>query len=102
MLAIWATAAWKESSLVFEGLVKPLIFLTNCSEAARISSSVAGGAKLKRGLMLRHIVWSFQQGLDGPHDGIGDDFRAFGCGVDAVALEIAEIGSDDVGEQERD
>lgn len=29
------------------------------SEAARISSSVAGGSKLKRGLMFRHMVCSF-------------------------------------------
>jgi hypothetical protein len=37
-------------------LVNPLSFLTNCSDAARISSSVAGGAKLKRVLMLLHTV----------------------------------------------
>jgi hypothetical protein len=28
---------------------------TNCSEAARISSSVTGGSKLNRSLMLRHM-----------------------------------------------
>src|SRR5436309_3318628 len=36
-------------------LVNPLIFLTNCREAARISWSVAGGSKLKRVLMFLHI-----------------------------------------------
>jgi hypothetical protein len=29
---------------------------TNCSAAARTSPSVAGGSKLKRGLMFRHMV----------------------------------------------
>jgi hypothetical protein len=44
------------SSFVFDGFVKPLIFLTNCSDAARTSSSVTGGSKLKSGLMLRHML----------------------------------------------
>jgi hypothetical protein len=29
---------------------------TNCSDAARTSSSVVGGSKLKSGLMFRHIL----------------------------------------------
>jgi hypothetical protein len=37
--------------------VKPLSFRTNCSEDARISSSVAGGLKLCRVLIFRHIVF---------------------------------------------
>ena len=36
-------------------LTKPLTFLTNCSEAARISSSVTGGSKLNKVLMFLHI-----------------------------------------------
>src|SRR5690348_7609988 len=48
-------AARKAASFAFDGLVKPLIFLTNCSEAARISSSVTGGSKLKRVLMFLHM-----------------------------------------------
>jgi hypothetical protein len=40
--------------------LKPLIFLTNCSEAARTSSSVTGGSKLKSVLIFLHI------GLDSP------------------------------------
>jgi hypothetical protein len=36
-------------------LLKPLIFLTNCSDAARISSSVAGGSKLNNVLMFLHM-----------------------------------------------
>src|SRR3954462_9397842 len=43
------------ASFAFDGAVKPLSFRTNCSDAARISSSVAGGSKLKRVLMFRHI-----------------------------------------------
>src|SRR5262249_53398671 len=38
-----------------EGLVKPLSFRTNWRDDARISSSVAGGLKLCRVLMLRHM-----------------------------------------------
>ena len=54
MSAISSTAAWKNRSLVFDGLVKPLIFLTNWSEAARISSSVTGGSKLNKGRIFLH------------------------------------------------
>jgi hypothetical protein len=50
-----STARLKASSFAFDGFVKPLIFLTNCSDAARTSSSVTGGAKLKSGLMFRHM-----------------------------------------------
>src|SRR5215217_7364887 len=55
MLAMSSTAALKAPSLARDGLLKPLIFLTNCSDAARISSSVTGGAKLKSVLMFLHI-----------------------------------------------
>jgi hypothetical protein len=50
-----STAARNAPSFAFDGLLNPLIFLTNCSEAARISSSVTGGSKLKRILIFRHI-----------------------------------------------
>src|SRR5215469_16024532 len=50
------TADLKAASFIFEGLLKPVIFRTNCSEAARISSSVAGGSKLNSVLMFRHIA----------------------------------------------
>src|SRR5207249_9729431 len=43
-----STARLKVSSFALEGLVKPLSFRTNCRADARISSSVAGGAKLCR------------------------------------------------------
>ena len=39
-------AAW----FAFDGAVKPLILRTNCIDAARTSSSVAGGSKLNSGL----------------------------------------------------
>jgi hypothetical protein len=54
MAATSSTAARNAASLAFEGLLKPLSFLTNCNEAERISSSVTGGSKLKRVLMLLH------------------------------------------------
>ena len=55
--AISSTAFRNRLSLAFEGLVKPLIFLTNWSEAARTSSGVTGGSKLKRVLMFLHICY---------------------------------------------
>jgi hypothetical protein len=44
------------ASLACDGFGNPLNFLTNCNAAARTSSSVAGGAKLKSVLILRHMV----------------------------------------------
>src|ERR1700723_299157 len=52
---ISSMAARNGVSLAFDGFVKPLIFRTNCSDAARISSSVVGGSKLKSGLIFLHI-----------------------------------------------
>jgi hypothetical protein len=54
--AISSTAWSKAARLALDGLLNPLSFLTNWSEAARISSSVAGGVKLKRVLMLLHTA----------------------------------------------
>src|SRR6266496_2738012 len=54
--AISSTAATNAASLAFDGLLKPLTFLTNCNEAARISSSVTGGWKLKSVLMFLHTI----------------------------------------------
>src|SRR5713101_3387919 len=53
--AISSTAARNAASLACDGLLKPLTFRTNCNEAARISSSVTGGSKLKSVLMFLHI-----------------------------------------------
>ena len=52
---ISSIAARNEASFAFDGFVKPLIFLTNCNEAARTSPGVTGGSKLKRGLMFLHM-----------------------------------------------
>jgi hypothetical protein len=54
--AIWSTAARNAASLAFDGLLKPVTFRTNCNEAARISSSVTGGSKLKSVLMFLHTI----------------------------------------------
>src|SRR5215469_4207777 len=51
-----STAAANTASFAFDGLLKPVIFRTNCSDAARISSSVTGGSKLKSVLMFLHIA----------------------------------------------
>lgn len=56
MPATSSTAARNRVSFALDGLVKPQIFLTNWREAARISSSVAGGSKLKRVLIFLHIA----------------------------------------------
>src|SRR5207249_7917699 len=53
--ATWSTARLKARSFALDGLVKPLNFRTNWREDARISSSVAGGLKLCRVLMFRHM-----------------------------------------------
>jgi hypothetical protein len=45
--------------LACDGLVKPDSFLTNWTDAALISSSVAGGSKLNRVLMFRHMDPSY-------------------------------------------
>ena len=55
--ALISSTAWsKAARLAFDGLLNPLSFLTNWSDAARISCSVAGGVKLKRVLMLLHTA----------------------------------------------
>jgi hypothetical protein len=53
--AISSTASKKGPSFAFDGWLNPLIFLTNWSEAARISSAVTGGEKLKSVLIFLHI-----------------------------------------------
>ena len=52
-----STARWNAAWLACEGLPDPLIFRTNCSAAFWISSSVAGGSKLKSVLMFLHILY---------------------------------------------
>src|SRR5947199_6830327 len=49
-------AVLKAASFALEGLLKPLIFRTNWSDASRISASVTGGSKLKRFSMVPHKV----------------------------------------------
>ena len=56
MRATSSIAASNAASFAFDGLLKPLIFLTNWSEAARISSELTGGSKLKRVLIFLHIA----------------------------------------------
>src|SRR5918994_5716649 len=55
-----STAPSKAASFFLDGLLKPVTFLTYCSEAASISSSVAGGSKLKSVLMFLHIELGLQ------------------------------------------
>src|SRR5881396_638112 len=57
------TARSNAASLARDGFVKPESFLTNWSEASRISSSVAGGSKLNSVLMFRHM--GFSPGISG-------------------------------------
>src|SRR5262249_54861762 len=55
-LAISSTAHANEASFAFDGLLNPVIFRTNCSDAARTSSSVTGGSKLNNVLIFLHMV----------------------------------------------
>lgn len=50
-----STAEENAASFAFEGVLKPLSFVTNCSDAAWISSSVTGGSKLNSVLMFLHM-----------------------------------------------
>src|SRR2546427_9300978 len=70
MRAISSIAARNDASFAFDGLLKPLIFLTNWSEAARTSSSVTGGSKLKRVLIFLHIPNDLKNKLSDVNDGI--------------------------------
>ncbi len=58
-----STARSKAALLALDGVLNPLSFLTNWSDAARISSSDAGGWKLNNVLMFLHISWSPPVGL---------------------------------------
>src|SRR6478735_4828983 len=49
------TARLNASALACDGELKPESLRTNCSAEAWISACVAGGSKLNRVLMLRHI-----------------------------------------------
>src|SRR5919112_709913 len=60
ILAMSSTAEWKAASFILDGLLKPVTFLTYCSDAAFISSLVAGGSKLKSVLMFLHIKLCLQ------------------------------------------
>jgi hypothetical protein len=55
-VATSSTARSKACWLSLDGLLKPLSLRTNCRDAARISSSVAGGSKLNKVLMFLHMV----------------------------------------------
>src|SRR5947209_5110343 len=68
--AIASTAAKKAASLALDGEFMPLTLRTNCNAAARISSSVAGGSKLKRILMFLHISVSYPSLLQHSHKSI--------------------------------
>jgi hypothetical protein len=52
---IASTAAWNAAWLALDGFLKPLTLRTNCNEASRISASLAGGSKLKSGLIFLHM-----------------------------------------------
>lgn len=61
-----STARSKAALFALEGLLNPLSFLTNCSDAARISCSVAGGLKLNRVLMFLHMSAAYTKGSGTP------------------------------------
>lgn len=51
-----ATASLKAGSFTCDGSVKPDTLRTNCSAASCTSCGVAGGSKLNKTLILRHMV----------------------------------------------
>jgi aminoglycoside 6'-N-acetyltransferase len=62
--------------LARDGLAVPLILRTYCSAADRISSSVAGGSKLCRVLMLRHMGSERSGPVARMMSGMDDDLTA--------------------------
>src|SRR6476469_9568667 len=109
-----STAALNAASFARDGLLKPLIFRTNCSDAARISSSVTGGSKLKSVLMFRHILLC----LRGESSTVeqfcplnpgavcsAEGIAVVDCLVDQgpeVGIEVREEGAEALGHQDRD
>src|SRR5688572_21675764 len=86
-------ASW----FAFDGAVKPLILRTNCTDAARTSSSVAGGSKLKSGRMFLHITLILRAcglratGLRTLSPGLRNRFEAeFGCFLLGILLRAAD------------
>src|SRR5208283_3267474 len=70
--AMPSTAARNRASLAFDGLLNPVIFRTNWSAAARVSSSVTGGSKLNSVLMFLHMQFDLTfHNLDSPWAPIG-------------------------------
>src|SRR3954447_158214 len=76
------TARLKASALACDGELKPESLRTNCSAEAWISAWVAGGSKLNRVLMLRHMVFS-----SAPVVGQG---RTAGAKSDGVAYPVMD------------
>ena len=73
MRVISSTENRNAASFAFDGFVKPLTLRTNCSAAARISSSVDGGSKLKSVLMFLHMgCLPFKSGVFEFGDGVRD------------------------------
>src|SRR6478609_9916087 len=89
MCAISATARSKAALFAAEGLVVPLTLRTNCSAAACTSSLVAGGSKLCRVRMLRHM-------FPGWHNPVGRS-PATGGGRGWLDPGLGGGGSDDQG-----
>src|SRR5678816_3347191 len=79
MPAISSIAARNTPSLALDGLLNPLIFLTNWSEAARTSSSVTGGSKLNRVLIFLHTPL-FSHCVGGVFLVVADVLDHFGVG----------------------
>src|ERR1700721_2829628 len=61
IFAISSTAPSNAASFACDGLLKPVIFRTNCSDAARTSSGVTGGSKLNSVLIFLHTEGSQYQ-----------------------------------------
>src|SRR5262245_51821004 len=76
------TARLNASALACDGELKPDSFRTNCSAEAWISAWVAGGSKLNRVLMLRHMVFS-----SAPVVGQG---RTAGAKSDSMAYSVTD------------
>ena len=86
--AICSTARSKAARLAFDGRGVPAILRTYCRAAAWTSSSVAGGSKLWRVRILRHMAQEVNEGSERTSLGVGNHLGTVRTGHDQQMLVI--------------
>ena len=86
--AICSTARSKAARLAPDGREAPMILRTYCRAAAWTSSSVAGGSKLWRVRMLRHMAHEVNERSERSSLGVGNHLGTISAGHDQQALVL--------------